>query len=141
MTEFPELPAADKLLVDDPFWRYRSSTAAGGGIAHLRMWAAKGDHCRVAVVTDTGLGSSITNSVEHIWEQLRLEYAGLEIVLLEHWPAGTGACVVEHLDQVVVAGGRPQWRRVWPTDPSNLNHVQFRDWMTTHGHQMLGTSA
>lgn len=136
--DFPDLPPLGQMLVNDPFWRYQSGTAAAGGVAHLRTWATSDNEGRrVAVVTETGLGSSITNSIEHIWSSLVAEAPGVETVLLEHWPAEAGAGEGEHLDQVVVDNGQPQWRRIWPTPESNPLHDSFESWMNTQGQVII----
>lgn len=63
---FPALPpvpdAKEALLCDERAWPYRSACAAGGGIVHLRVWKA-GDGGHVAIATETGLGTSTTNSL------------------------------------------------------------------------------
>lgn len=127
-----------QLVVDDVLWRYPSAGVAGEGIAHLRVWtAAPAGH--IAIVTEVGLGTSITNSAEHIWAQLVARHLQ-PLLLLEHYPAS------EHpqgrddtLEQVALQGGRPVWRRVWPTTPANPNYAQFKRWMTEYGHRLLST--
>ena len=84
----PISDAQTALVRDDPAWPYRSACAAGGGIAHLRVWQA-GDDGYVAIVTETGLGASTTNSAAEIWAELTIRFPG-RLVLLEHWPAGDG---------------------------------------------------
>lgn len=137
MTPFPDLPPLGELLVDDPLWQYRSGTAAGGGVAHLRVWATKdGTDRRVAVVTETGLGSSVTNSIEYVWASLASGESESDVVLLEHWPQAESLSDDEHVDQVVVADGQPHWRRVWPTE-SNPNHEALNAWMAANGHEII----
>ncbi|MER5465519.1 hypothetical protein ABT010_33490 [Streptomyces sp. NPDC002668] len=34
------------LVTDDPAWKYESSCAAGGGLAHLRVWRTGGAKAR-----------------------------------------------------------------------------------------------
>lgn len=108
-------------------WRYASSCAAGFGEARLLVWQAPAGH--VAAVTELGIGASVTNSAGHIWSALVAEY-GQPLVLLEHWLAedshlGDG----EHVDQVRVRNGQPEWRRIWPTPPSNPQHQEFERWI------------
>lgn len=141
---FPALTVPRELICNDPFWRYPSRCLAGEGVAHLRVWeTANGTPgqvggTRLAVVTETGLGASITNSIQDIHAALTNAY-GPRIVLLEHWPAGTGADPHEHLDQAVIINGEPGWRRIWPTPPTNPHHDQYDTWMNAHGHQLLAT--
>lgn len=151
MTDIPEtrmnpadpflpLPPVDDaraaLVCDERAWPYRSACAAGGGIAHLRVWTARNGH--VAIVTETGLGASTTNSAEEIWDELTARFPGA-LVLLEHWPAGDGADH-DRLDQVAVEGRRPTWRRIWPTAPANPDHDLCQAWMQAYGHDLLAVS-
>jgi hypothetical protein len=106
----------------------------GAGYAHLRVWAADSGH--VAIVTETGLGASTTNSAEHIWLALVEQY-GHPLVLLEHYPAAE-TLGGESLDQVHVRDWQPAWRRIWPTPPENPGHEEFERWMHDHGHRLLG---
>ncbi len=133
---FPVLPCPGPMLADDPFWRYPSKCASDG-IAHLRVWSCPGQ-ARLAIVSETGLGVSITNSIECIWQKLTQVSPG-NPTLLEHWPPGAGG-PVEHLDQVVVIGGVPSWRRVWPTPAANPRHEEFGAWMRDHGHRLLAAA-
>lgn len=138
---FPPLPpltdAHTALVCDEPVWPYRSACAADGGIAHLRVWWA-GEFGHVAVVTETGLGASTTNSAEEIWNALTTRFPG-PLVLLEHWPAGDGADH-DRLDQVAMEGRRPAWRRIWPTLPTNPDHHLCQAWMQAYGHGLLAIS-
>ncbi len=81
---------------------------ASGGTGHL------------AVVTEFGLGASITNSIEDIWDDLRARRHG-DLTLIEHYPAAESfPDDGDHLDQVIIGPSRaPTWRRVWPV-PSEL---------------------
>jgi hypothetical protein len=85
-----------------------------------------------------GLGASITNSAEAIWDELTARWPG-PLTLIEHYPAaeampGDG----EHLDQVVI-GSRPQpsWRRIWPVPASSPDHDWLAGWMTRHGRRII----
>lgn len=130
---FPELPVPAELVVDEPFWRFQPPQFTPGGVAHLRVWTTRsGGGEWLALVTELGLGPSITNSIEHIWRVLAGQYPAGRLVLLEHWPAAE-SLGEEYLDQVVVGEGEPQWRRVWPTPPNNPRHQAFNAWMTTFG--------
>ncbi len=80
------LPPLGDLIADEPFWRYPAG-AAGAGVAHLRGWlTADPEPGHLAVVTETGTASGITESTEHIWAALARTY-GPSLVLLEHHPA------------------------------------------------------
>ncbi|MFI1510240.1 hypothetical protein [Streptomyces sp. NPDC020597] len=137
---FPPLPPVDDakaaLVCDERAWPYRSACAAGGGIAHLRVWNARNGH--VAIVTETGLGASTTNSAEEIWDELTARFPGT-LVVLEHWPAG-GGDDHDRLDQVGMEGRRPTWRRIWPTAPANPDHHLCQAWMQAYGHELLAVS-
>ena len=65
---FPEdLPPLGELVADEPFWRYLAGMA-GEGVAQLRVWLTAGlEPGHLAVVTETGLGGSVTESAGHIW--------------------------------------------------------------------------
>jgi hypothetical protein len=63
-----DLPPLGELIADEPFWRYPSATTAEEGVAHLRVWLTTGaEPGHLAVVTETGLGASVTESAGHIW--------------------------------------------------------------------------
>ncbi|GAA4083005.1 hypothetical protein [Actinomadura miaoliensis] len=135
---FPPLPAPDILLLNHPRWWYPSSCAAGYGRARLRVWTATidGDPAYLAVVTELGEGASVTNSAEHI--RAVLDYAlDLPLVVLEHYPAEQSPIDGEHLDQAARIGRDQQWRRIWPTPPTNPNHEVFETWMAVHGRDLL----
>ncbi|MEU5193580.1 hypothetical protein AB0G86_05880 [Streptomyces scabiei] len=134
----PPVPDASAALVrDDPAWSFRSACAAGGGIAHLRVWKTE-DEGHVAIVTETGLGASTTNSAGEIWMELVACYPG-PLVLFEHWPAGDCGDH-DRLDQVAMEGRRPIWRRIWPTAPANPDHDVCTAWMQAYGHDLLAVS-
>ena len=66
-----DLPPLGELVADDPFWRYPSAAMAGEGVAHLRVWLTTGpEPGHLAVVTETGLTASVTESAGHIWAAL-----------------------------------------------------------------------
>lgn len=138
MTSTGPLPPLGELLTDDPWWRYPSACLAGEGIAHLRVWAAAYGSVRgyLAVVTETGLGASVTNSIEDIWEQLFARWRPL--TLIEHWPAAE-ALGEEHLDLVHVDDRRePSWSRIWPVPEASPRHGELAAWMAGHGHVIIG---
>jgi hypothetical protein len=130
----PALPLLAEMVADDPWWRYPSRCAAGDGIAHLRVWQLEGRDGHLAVVTETGLGASITNSAAEICAELARIYPG-PLTVIEHWPAGEAYPVDdEHLDLVCVHDGSPQWQRIWPTPPANPDHDALTAWMRACGH-------
>ncbi|MDX2683711.1 hypothetical protein [Streptomyces soliscabiei] len=92
----------------------------------------------VAIVTETGLGASTTNSAGEIWDELTARFPG-PLVLLEHWPAGDGDDH-DRLDQVGLVGRRPTWRRIWPTAPANPDHHLRQTWIQAYGHDLLAVS-
>jgi hypothetical protein len=136
VTSFPCLPPIGELELDDPFWRYPSGAVEGG--ARLRVWAASGGTGHLAVVTELGLGVSIADSIEDIWNALRARWHG-DLTLLEHYPAaesfpGDG----DHLYQVGIGPGRePAWRRVWPVPASSPGRDWLAGWMNRHGHRIM----
>jgi hypothetical protein len=136
---FVPLPLARELLTDDPFWRYTSACLAGEGIAHLRVWATSNGH--LAILSETGVGATITNSANEIWAAVGAAYGADGLIVLEHWPAGDGIDTEEHLDQMMMADdGRPSWRRIWPTPATNPHHGELEAWMRTYGHDLLAAS-
>ncbi|MGV9836696.1 hypothetical protein ACWDUL_21245 [Nocardia niigatensis] len=139
-TNFPPLPSrSGSWWVEDiPDWSYRSSCAAGYGIAHLRAFGDLGTE--LVIVSERGIGASITNSAEHIWAAVADDFGnrnGDVPVLLEHWPAGAGATEDEHLDQLVVIDGKPHWRRIWPVPETNPDHAENAAWMQAVGHAVI----
>jgi hypothetical protein len=140
VTAFPPLPPIGELQLDDPFWRYPSGTLAGEGVARLRVWAASevGGTAYLAAVTELGLGASVTNSAEDIWDELARHWPG-PLILLEHYPAAESFPEDgEHLDQVVIGPGRePEWRRIWPVPASNPDRDWLAAWMDRHGHRIM----
>jgi hypothetical protein len=63
-----DLPPLGELLVDDPFWQYPAWGLAREGVGHLRAWAtATACAGYLAVVTETGGITSVTESAGRIW--------------------------------------------------------------------------
>ncbi|MGW1290761.1 hypothetical protein ACWD4N_46200 [Streptomyces sp. NPDC002586] len=122
-------------LLDDPVWAYPSHCAGGGGVAHLRVWATD-QNGHLAVVTEKGIGVTITNAAEDIHAKLANAHRG-PLVVLEHWTAGDGAPYAR-LDQVHMASsGEPQWRAVWPIPPANPRFAVHHEWMRAFGAILL----
>jgi hypothetical protein len=69
------LPPLGELLVDDPFWQYPAWGRAREGAGHLRVWAAAAASAGyLAVVTETGGITSVTESAGRIWAGLARRY-------------------------------------------------------------------
>jgi DNA ligase (NAD+) len=135
----PHVPDPHDLVADDQTWTYPSSCAGGGGRAHLRVWrTADGGH--LAIVTENGIGVTVTNVAEEINARLTARFPG-PLVVLEHWRAGDGANHAR-LDQALApAGHRPQWRPVWPIPPVNPDHAAHQHWMRDCGNALLAAPA
>ena len=128
----PPLPDITTPLHDDPYFRYDSRCAAGHGVARLRLWrtAEHTDPVRLAVLTESGRGASLTNSAHEVWRTLTARY-GHDLVVLEHWPAGEGIGG-EHLDRLVVADGRDHYMRVWPAGENHPLRSDLDAWVDRH---------
>jgi hypothetical protein len=111
-----DLPPLGELLVDDPFSQYPAWGLVREGARHLRVWAtAAAAPGYLAVVTETGGFTSVTESAGQIWAGLARRY-GPSPVLLEHHPGPESGEGMETLDLVRIgADGSPHWSRVWPT--------------------------
>lgn len=133
-----DLPPLGELVADDPFWRYPSGTRDREGVAHLRVWLTAGSEPgHLAVVTETGLAASVTESAGRIWAELASRY-GPSLVLLEHNLAPEAGEGMETLDLVRIgADGSPHGSRVWPTPEDNPRHAELELWMANHGHQIV----
>jgi hypothetical protein len=136
-----DLPPIGELVADDPFWHYPAGVAREDA-AHLRVWVTATDPQRhVAVVTETGLAASVTESAGRIRAVLAGRY-GPGLVLLEHHPAPELGEGVETLDLVRIgADGIPHWTRIWPTAEDNPRHAGLELWMAEHGHQIVSRLA
>lgn len=101
-------------LVRDELFTY---PGLGGWPAtrRIRMWLtppdATGPGHFVAVLTEAGEGTSITNAAETIAAELAREYPQEYIEIIEHYPVGAGVDPVEHFDEVMVCTSGPKWRR------------------------------
>ena len=122
------------------------------GSTRRGAWRGKGralaclGHCDcfsgyLAVVTETGGLTSVTESAGRIWAGLARRY-GPSLVLLEHYPAPESGEGAETLDLVRIgADGSPHWSRVWPTPQENPRHAGLQRWMAGYGHQIVGRPA
>jgi hypothetical protein len=136
--EFPGLPPLGDLIIDEPAWHYIAPrTAPGHGAVRLRVWTVPGGTGHLAVATELGTGVSVTNSIEDLWRDLSGNWAG-HLILLEHYPEDQAfPDDGEHLDQVLITGREPEWRRVWPMPESNPRYAATAAWMTSHGRRIL----
>lgn len=136
-----DLPPLGQLVADDPFWSYPAGRARRG-VAHLRVWlTASPEPGHLAVVTETGVAASVTESAGRIWAELARRY-GPALVLLEHCPAPEFGEGMETLDLVRIgADGNPHWARVWPTPEENPRHAGLELWMAAHGRQIVSRPA
>jgi hypothetical protein len=135
------LPPIRELIADEPFWRYRTGTAAES-VAHLRVWLTAGPAPgHLAVVTEVGSADQATQSAGHIWAELSRRYRP-SLVLLEHHLAPQAAEGAETLDLVRIgADGNPHWLRIWPTPAEHPSHTGLELWMATYGNQIAGQPA
>jgi hypothetical protein len=133
-----DLPPLGALVADDPFWRYPAGGLVREGLAHLRIWlTATAPPGHLAVVTETGLAASVTESAGRIWAALARRY-GPSLVLLEHYLAPDLGEGMQTLDLVRIgADGSPHWSRVWPTPEDNPRHAGLELWMAAYGHQIV----
>jgi hypothetical protein len=136
------LPQLGELVADDPFWHYPSASTAAEGVAHLRVWLTAGcEPGHLAVVTETGPATSVTESAGRIWAALARRY-GPSLVLLDHHPAPEAVEGAETLDLVRIgADGSPHWTRVWPIPQENPRHAGLELWMAAHGYQIVSRPA
>ncbi|MGA5819881.1 hypothetical protein ACPC54_18715 [Kitasatospora sp. NPDC094028] len=130
---FPALPELATLRSDTD-WRYPSACAAGHGVARLRVWTTSTPGQVLAVVTELGIGATVTNSAAEIHTELTARY-GPGTVVLEHWKARSER--EHHFAQTALVEGEPTWRAVWPTDPLNPHHDHFQQWFTRYRSELL----
>ena len=133
-----DLPQLGALVADEPFWRYPAAGPGREDVAHLRVWLTSGpEPGYLAVVTETGLAGSVTESAGHIRAELARRY-GPAVVLLEHHLAPELAEGSETLDLVRFgADGSPHWSRVWPTPQEHPRHAGLELWMAAQGYQIV----
>jgi hypothetical protein len=79
------------------------SASASACLAAAPACLVDGVRPRLCIVSETGLGASITNSIEDIWAALAADYGRGGTVALEHWPASSsGGDLDEHLGAATV---------------------------------------
>ena len=106
------------------------------------MWLTTGaEPCYLAVVTETGLAASVSESAGRIRAGLAGRY-GSSVVLLEHNLAPEAGEGRETLDLVRTgADGSPHWSRVWPIQEDNPHHAGLELWMVSYGHLLISRLA
>jgi hypothetical protein len=126
--DWPVMTFPLELICVTEEWRYDSACGDGYGLARLALWRAPVGH--VAMVSDLGIGASVTNSAENVWAALVVDYPG-PLVLLEHYPGGAqgGELDEEHIDQADVVDGQPRWRRIWPIRRSHPLYDELHSWV------------
>jgi hypothetical protein len=132
----PLLPHLDELAHFDPEWVYRDADG-GEGMAVLRVWRAGPGH--FAVVTEKGVGRSVTNAARAIRVTLAAQY-GEPLTLAEHWPASQAP--VEHVDLVLPPGFSGQgWTPLWPVGPRHPHAEVMAAWWQAYGAEILDIPA
>jgi len=133
-----DLPQLGDLVADEPFWRYPAGGLDREEVAHLRVWLTTGpEPGYLAVVTETGLAASVTESAGQIRAELARRY-GPAVVLLEHHLAPGLDQGAQILDLVRFgADGSPHWSRIWPTPQEHPRHAGLELWMAARGYQIV----
>jgi hypothetical protein len=104
-----QAPPPGKLVDDNPGWWYlgHGITSATRRIRTYEM----PDGRLVAVVTESGDGTSITNAAETVVAQVRAEHPGRQVDVIEHNPASTIAG--ESFDLIGLSpSGNATWTRL-----------------------------
>jgi hypothetical protein len=137
-----DLPHLGDLVADEPFWRYPVGGLDREDAAHLRVWLTTDPAPGyLAVVTETGLAASVTESAGQIRAALARRYRPA-VVLLEHHLAPGFAEGAQTLDLVRFgADGSPHWSRIWPTPQMHPRHAGLELWMAAHGYQIVSRPA
>jgi hypothetical protein len=110
------IPTAAALVLDDPEWPMPQHSAEPGRPPatmprRLRVWRLT-DGTLLAVITERGPGTSVTNVAEHAYAALAHRYPG-RLRVVEHYPAETGVDDAEHFDEItLLPTGAPRWRRI-----------------------------
>jgi hypothetical protein len=135
----PWLPHLDELAHFDPEWVYRDSDGAEG-VAVLRVWRAGPGH--FAVVTEKGLGRSVTNAARAIRATLAAQY-GEPLTLAEHWPLSQAPEAGEHVDLVLPAtfNGGQGWSPLHPVGSRHPHAEILTAWWLAYGDQITDIPA
>ena len=104
------------LIRDDGTWAFRDADDSPV-TRRLRVWR-DGTGGLIAVVTEAGTGTCITDAAAEIHQQLtRVEYPSQRVRLFEHWPADTDEGSDEQFDEVLLDGaGEVTWMYI-PAGP------------------------
>jgi hypothetical protein len=138
-TPMPWLPHLDEMVRFEPQWVYRDGDGVEGQ-AILRVWRARPGY--FAVVTETGIGRSVTNAVRAIWDALIGEY-GEPFGLAEHWPYAQAPETGEHVDLVLPPAGPgcQGWTPLWPI-ARRAPHAEVNSaWWAAYGDQIANFPA
>jgi hypothetical protein len=135
----PLLPHLDELVRFDPLWEVRDSDGAHGFFL-LRVWRAGPGH--FAVVTEKGIGRSVTNAAQAIRAVLEAEY-GEPLTLAEHWPVAQSPEMGEHVDLVLPPGfpGGQGWSPLHPVGPRHPHAEILAAWWLAYGAEITGIPA
>jgi len=104
------------LIRDDSTWAFHDADDSPV-TRRLRVWL-DGTGGLIAVVTEAGTGTCITDAAAEIHQQLtRAEYPSQRVRLFEHWPADTDEGSDEQFDEVLLDGaGEVTWMYI-PAGP------------------------
>lgn len=101
--------AAASLLRDDPEWMMPGLGPASP--RRLRVWRSNDpQQTVVAVVTERGPGTSVTNVAGDAFRRIAEHYPGVPLRVFEHYPADRVS--PEHFDEITLdSHGGPKWTR------------------------------
>jgi hypothetical protein len=135
----PWLPYLDEMTHHDPRWVYRDADGVEGQ-AVLRVWRACEGY--FAVVTETGIGRSVTTAAQAIRAQLVARW-GEPLTLAEHWPAAQSPETGEHVDLVLPPGypGGQGWAPLWPIGKTAPHAEVFSAWWLAYGAEITNFPA
>jgi hypothetical protein len=133
----PWLPALGPLVHRDPLWEVADRDGARG-VYLLRVWKAGPGH--FAVVTELGMGRSVTNAAQAI-RSLLVGRFGEPLGLAEHWPASQSPEAGEHVDLVLPPGwqGRRGWAALWPLGRKAPHYEVCEAWWAVYGAEITGS--
>jgi hypothetical protein len=99
------------LIRDEPYWIILG-TGQRSGLWRLRLYRDADDRF-TAIITepDDADGPSITNCADDVVQDLNSRFPGIDVRLIEHYPAGIGVGD-EHFDLVILEGKTPRWTRI-----------------------------
>lgn len=98
------------LIHDEPQWPMPSPLTREPSLRRLRVWEVNAT--LVAVITERGIGTSVTNAAREAYTAVHLRFPGARV--FEHYPADVGVSDVEHFDEIsFTPEGRMEWKP-WP---------------------------